>query len=374
MTEAATRTRRSRPSGQLTGVLLVIVSACSFGSGALLVRGPYAAGMEALAILFWRFLIAAAVSWLFVLALPGGRRSLRSLSPRRMLVLLLLGALYVGNSGTYVAALEVVPITLVTIITYIYPGLVAVLSVRFIRRLSGRRAWLALGISMLGVALALGGVPATDMPPPLGLILAFASPTIYAGWIVLQARLTGDRPARRPDSQGPPGLDVPPGEAETVPSGPDAAPAAALMTSATCLVFAVALLSTGGSVSPSAVPADAWFGLLGFGVIATAVAIQTFYAGVGRIGGARAALVSTVEPVFTITLAALFFGEFLTPLQLAGGLLVIGGVLLAESGDRGVGVPLRPGRSPRRLPLLYSWRGGPSGTTGDPPDATGRKE
>ena len=38
-----------------------------------------------------------------------------------------------------------------------------------------------------------------------------------------------------------------------------------------------------------------------------------------------------MEPVWTITLATLFFGESLAPVQLLGGALVIGGVILAQT-------------------------------------------
>ena len=83
-------------------------------------------------------------------------------------------------------------------------------------------------------------------------------------------------------------------------------------------------------------PADAWLPLLGLGVIATAVAIQTFYAGVKRVGGARASLISTVEPVYTIVLAMILFDESLEPVQVVGGVLVLVAVILAETGRTGL--------------------------------------
>jgi drug/metabolite transporter (DMT)-like permease len=66
--------------------------------------------------------------------------------------------------------------------------------------------------------------------------------------------------------------------------------------------------------------------------VATAIAIQTFYAGVRRVGGARAALISTVEPVYAVVMAVILFGEHLEPVQLLGGAMVIFGVILAETG------------------------------------------
>lgn len=336
MSSADPATRGVSSSDQALGILLVLVSAAGFGSGALFVQPLYAAGMEPLAVLFWRFTTAALFGWGYLLL--SGRRlaSLRALSRRRVVVLLLLGAMYVGNSYAFIASLQVVSISLASIIAYLYPAIVAVMATRLVRRLEGRRAWVALGISLLGIALTVGGIPAGELPPLWGLALAFANPLIYATWIVLQARLSGDRPAgpgEAPPAE--PSIEFPPGDAETASDAPDPSPAAALMTTATAVVFALLLLGSGGSVSPLAVPPGTWPAILGLGLVATAIAIQTFYAGVKRVGGARASLISTVEPVYTVVLAMLLFGERLTPVQLAGGALVIGAVILAETGRRG---------------------------------------
>lgn len=344
-----------RFSGQAVGILLVVVSACGFGSGALLVQPLYAEGMEPLPVLFWRFATAAAFSWLYLSLRSRTRASLGAVSQRRVLVLMLLGALYVGNSFAYFAALQVVPIALTSIITYLYPAIVAVMGARVVRRLKGRRAWVALGLSILGVALAVGGIPEGELPPLWGLGLALANALIYATWVVLQARLAGERPSR-PDGARTYELSVPPGDAEvatgaatvaTTPrtpvtaadaterarrGAPDPAAAAAIMTTSTAATYAVITLVAGGSPSPADVPAGLWPTLLAFGLVATALAIQTFYAGVRRIGAARASIVSTVEPVYTIALAVILLGETLAPVQVLGGAIVIAAVILAESG------------------------------------------
>ena len=331
------QTGSSRPaplSGQALGIVLVLVSAAAFGSGAFFVQPLYDAGMEPLAVLFWRFTTAALFGWGFLLLSAPRRRSLFALSRRRVLVLLLLGTLYVGNSYAFIASLQVVSISLASIIAYLYPAIVAVMATRFVRRLEGRRAWIALGISIVGIALTVGGIPAGEVPPLWGLALAFANPVIYASWIILQARLAGERPSggnRVVDD-----VEIPPGDADVATDqhqdGPDPSPAAALMTTATAVVYALLLLGSGGSLSPADVPETVWPALLGLGLVATAIAIQTFYASVKRVGGARASLISTVEPVYTVTLAVILFGESLTPMQIVGGALVISAVVLAETG------------------------------------------
>ena len=105
------------------------------------------------------------------------------------------------------------------------------------------------------------------------------------------------------------------------------------MLTATAVAWWVAALATARPVLPGQIPDDAWVPLIGVGIVSTAIALQAFYAGTRRIGAAQASLVSTVEPIYTIVLASLLFGERLTPVQLLGGLLVIVGVLVAQSGQ-----------------------------------------
>jgi drug/metabolite transporter (DMT)-like permease len=126
-------------------------------------------------------------------------------------------------------------------------------------------------------------------------------------------------------------------------SASDAAATTTVMMTATAAVFVVIAAVGGRPVNPADVPSAAWPGLLGIGFASTFLAIQAFYAGARRIGAAQAALVSTVEPVFIITLAALLLGERFTAVQLAGGALIIAGVLLAQTAREGTAEePLRP--------------------------------
>jgi drug/metabolite transporter (DMT)-like permease len=315
------------------GIALVVISACGFGSGALFAKPIYAAGVDWLTLLAWRFLFAAVASWLWLLAFPAHRRALRSLSRRRVLVLVLLGVLYLGNSGTYFAGLETVPASLAALIVYLYPALVAVMSIRFARRLEGRRAWAALGLATLGVALAVGGIEPGTAPPIEGLLLIIAAPIIYAVWIILAARLGGERADQRDDAAP----AVPPYDSESAaePESTEPAPAAAIMLTATAAGWWLAGLAVDRPLMPADIPAEAWPHLFGVGIIATAIALQAFYAGARRIGAAQASLVSTVEPIYTIVLATLLFGEMLGPVQVVGGVLVIVGVLFAQLGERG---------------------------------------
>jgi drug/metabolite transporter (DMT)-like permease len=238
---------------------------------------------------------------------------------RDMAVAVSLGVLYTGNSATYFAGLETVSASLAALIVYIYPAIVAVLSLQVGRPLQGRRAWGALALALSGVALAVGNIDGATAPPLSGIVLIAASPVIYSVWIVLSARLSGEgRTGVGADAQ----------------VGVDPLAAGAVMLSATAVTYWLSALALGQPVFPAQIPSGAWFGLIGIGIVSSFIAVLAFYGGAHRIGAARASIVSTVEPIWTIVLASLLFQESLGPLQLVGGAMILAGVVIAQTGGR----------------------------------------
>ena len=65
--------------------------------------------------------------------------------------------------------------------------------------------------------------------------------------------------------------------------------------------------------------------------MSTVGAIGLFFAGLRRVGPTTASILSTVEPLVTVALAFAIFGESLGALQLAGGALVLGAVLMVQT-------------------------------------------
>ena len=70
-------------------------------------------------------------------------------------------------------------------------------------------------------------------------------------------------------------------------------------------------------------------------VVSTVGAILLFFAGLARVGPSAASILSTLEPVVTVGLAAAAFGESLSPLQLLGGALVLSAVVVMQWPARG---------------------------------------
>ena len=209
-----------------------------------------------------------------------------------------------SNTATYYAGIQEVDLSLAALIVYVYPPVVAVLALRLGRPLEGRRAWTALGIALAGVVLAIGGIDPTVAPPLGSLLLVMASPLLYAGWIILAARVSGERSDRTGQDSD---------------EGADATVAGAVMLTTTGRRLLDRVPGHRPPVLPATIPGEAWPGILGVAVIAGFVAVQGFYAGARRVGAAQASLISTVEPLWTIVAAALLFDERLAPVQWLGG-------------------------------------------------------
>jgi drug/metabolite transporter (DMT)-like permease len=132
--------------------------------------------------------------------------------------------------------------------------------------------------------------------------LAVAAALIYSGYIVVGARLT---------------------------RGVDARATATLVCLAATVSFGamVAIRASQGVSLQWPGSFGGWAALLAIAVCSTVIAILTFFAGLQRLGAGRASMLSTLEPVVTVLLAAMLLGETLSIAQWGGGVLILGGVL-----------------------------------------------
>jgi drug/metabolite transporter (DMT)-like permease len=81
--------------------------------------------------------------------------------------------------------------------------------------------------------------------------------------------------------------------------------------------------------------APAWAAVFAIAIVCTVVAMLGLFVGIRHLGAADAATLSTLEPVVTIVLAAIFLGEAFTPLQILGGAIVLTAVVwLARTGGQ----------------------------------------
>ena len=283
---------------RLVGTLCVALSAASFGAMAIFARQAYAGGADVTAVLLLRFVIAAAL--LTCLMLATGRRWPKG---RNLALLLAMGGLcYVGQSMSFFSALNHASAGLVALLLYLHPFLVTVSGALILRRPLGARRMLAVLAALLGTALTLGGGMSGE---PLGIALGLTAAVIYSIYILVGARALAEE---------------------------DPLAAVTVVMIGAAIVFAL-LAGWQQPAFPATMPA--WGAVFAIAIVCTVVAMLGLFIGIRHLGPADAATLSTLEPVVTIALAAIFLGEAFTPLQMLGGAIVLAAVVwLARAGGQ----------------------------------------
>jgi drug/metabolite transporter (DMT)-like permease len=273
------------------GVLLIIISALSFGVMPIFARLAYSSGADPITVLFLRFGLAAVV--MMGIMLFGKIRFPRGLL---LLELILLGAIgYVGESLAYFTALTMASAGLVALLLYIYPALVTALSAIFLKEHLTTVKVVALFFALSGTALT---IQITSGGSFIGILLGIAAAVDYAIYILLSSRIV-----RRSGSIG----------------------STSIIIASTAGVYAIIAPIHGLAFPGSAL---GWIAVLAIALISTVISFVTFFAGLKRIGPTNASTLSTFEPIVAVALAAIVLGETITPVQALGGLLILIAVVI----------------------------------------------
>jgi drug/metabolite transporter (DMT)-like permease len=293
-----------------SGTLLCLGSGAAFGAMAVFGKLAYDGGATVGTLLVVRFALAAALFWTLVL-LGGAARELRALGVRDVAAGLALGACgYAIQAGCYFAALERIDASLLSLLLYTFPAIVAAAAVALGReRIDGRRS-AALGLASGGLVLVVAGAGAGALDP-LGAALGLGAAVVYSTYIVVGDGIAGRMSPR-------------------VLSALVCTGAAATLTAGSALL---------GQLRPGELTVGGWGWLACLAVVSTVAAIALFFAGLRRVGPTTASILATVEPLVTVLLAFLVFGETLGAVQLVGGTLVLAAVLVLHA------PPLRPRRA-----------------------------
>jgi drug/metabolite transporter (DMT)-like permease len=291
-------------------------SGAAFGAMAIFGKLAYGEGATVGTVLAGRFAIAALVFW-GLIAASGSAQELRRLSRRDLGIALALGACgYALQAGCYFGALERIDASLLSLLLYTFPAMVAGAAVLLGReRLDGRRIT-ALFLASAGLSLVVAGAGAGSLDA-LGAALGLSAAVVYTCYILIS-----DGIASRVRPQ--------------------------LLSALVCSGAAVSLIAGSallGELRPGALSLPGWGWLACLALVSTVASISLFFAGLARVGPTTASILATIEPVVTVVLAFLVFGETLGPAQLVGGALVLAAVLAATPARL-----RRSGKEPQEAP------------------------
>jgi drug/metabolite transporter (DMT)-like permease len=311
-------------AGRCGGVLLCLASGVAYGAMAMFGKFAYDEGATVGTLLAVRFSLAAALLWALVLAAGGARGPKR----RDVGTGLALGAVgYALQAAFFFAALQRIDASLLSLIVYTFPAMVAVAAVALGRERLTRARLTALVLALAGLVLVVAGAGAGSLDP-LGAALGLGAAVVCAAYILVSDRVVGR---------------VPP-----------LALAALLCTGAAVpLTGGSALL---GELRPAELTAAGWGSLVCLAAVSTVGAIGLFLAGLRRAGPTNASILATAEPLVTVLLAFIVFGETLSSAQLIGGALVLAAAI-------------RVSIEPRRTRWTSRWKERSRSSAGRPAEA-----
>jgi drug/metabolite transporter (DMT)-like permease len=283
------------------GILFALGGTVAFAFRPVLIKLGYeAAPVSATTLLFLRM----ALSLPFFAAVAWWLRREPALARRDWAGIVALGFL-----GYYLASLldflglQYVSAGLGRLIMFLYPTLVVILSLVFLAKRPTRRELTALALTYAGIALVLSvklGAGPEQRLFLLGAALVFGSAMCYAVYLV-----TGSQLVKRVGSMR--------------------------FTAYTMMVSTVpALVQFALLESPAALqlPGKVWLYVILLATVCTVLPVFLVAEALKRIGANHFALIGGLGPVTTVLADFVLLEGALTPLQLAGGALVIAGVLL----------------------------------------------
>ncbi len=282
---------------ELLGTFLVLVSAVSFGLMPIFARFAYLAGVGVGELLFLRFAFASIIMAIF-LGLTG--KFVRP-SGRQILSLLALGGIaYFLQATLYFTSLTLVPVPLVALILYSYPAFVTAGSISLGWETLSRRIQASLLLALIGVILVANTGFSFKV---IGVVMALGAAITYSIYILASSRA----------------LEGLSGEAAIL-----------YVMIGSAASFALSNLFAGNF--QVALQPEAWIWIILITLVCTCIAATTFFMGLRLVGPSRSSILSVMEPLTSIIVASLLFGELLNLQQWIGGLFIIGAVIVIATG------------------------------------------
>jgi drug/metabolite transporter (DMT)-like permease len=244
---------------------------------------------------------------IFALAVIGGFLLFKKSNPvagvtRRDLVLLLLSGAAMGFNWIFLfEAYRYTTVSLATLSYYFAPVLVTLLCPFLFRERMSAKQIVCFVMSTLGVALIVGVSGVGGGNHLLGVALGLCAATLYATVILLNKYIKSVGGIHR----------------------------TFLQFLAAVIVLTPYVALTGGFHLTSLTPAG-WGFLLTLGILHSGIAYCLYFSSLSYLRGQEAALLSYIDPLVAVLLSVCILREAITPLQILGGVLILGFSLICE--------------------------------------------
>ena len=282
------------------GVVFALLAAVGFSAKAILVKLAYLDHVDAVTLLALRMVFS--VPFFICVALWARRHHSEPLNTHDRLLVLGLGLIgYYCSSFLDFLGLEYISAGLERLILFLYPTMTVILSALLYRRAIGKKVLAAMALCYAGIALVfLHDVGTKEGGIVLGASLVFASTLSYSIYLVGAGHAIARIGTMR-----------------------FTAYAMVVASAASLLQFVVMR-----PWSALELPLRVYELSIAMAIFSTVLPVFLLSFAISRIGSGSASLIGSIGPVSTIYMSYVFLNEQLSLLQIAGSILVLGGVLV----------------------------------------------
>jgi drug/metabolite transporter (DMT)-like permease len=279
---------------ELAGFALLGITALVFGMAPTFAKLAFDGGIDPISLQVFRFTITFGSIFLTMLAV----RHLPRITRRHVPRLCILAMSTAISSYCYMTAVRYGSVAVASLTFFTFPLLVGPLSHMLGLELLTRRKALAIIIAFAGLCLVLGGDLNLDWR---GVALAFIAGVMVGGSFIVSRPLTRDLPA----------LTI-----------------AGFATGLPCLIYLAVGLAGTELIFPETLKGT--IGVVG-NALCYAIGLACLYGSIARLGALRTAVMMNVEPLISVAAAFFVLGQSIGPLQMAGALIVVLGILVMNS-------------------------------------------
>ncbi|MGB9666648.1 MAG: DMT family transporter [Candidatus Cryosericum sp.] len=289
----------NQPQVRKGGILVAVASAVIYSGVSVLAKFAYQYDLSPIQLLKERYLLAS-----IVLIVMIGLVRWRLLLPRTMHeagILLGFSAVFVtGPTLLYFTAVKLLPVSTAMFLFHCYPAFAGLFAWLILHERVSRAYLASVGVIAVGLLLLLGA--SFRSVSSIGILTMMACTVAYALYAVLSQRVMR-------------GVDP-----RTLGLYNQLAPALVL-----------SLLTLGQPVFYPVVFSSQTALLVFAGMgLSAAGGMFLFVQGISMIGAQRAVIIDSLEPVLSALYALLLLGEHMKPLALAGGLIIVAGVIIGN--------------------------------------------
>ena len=275
------------------GLIYALIAATGMGIVPIFAKVAYSLGATPMTMLVIRFGLASIILWGYLY----WQKEIERVEGKKFFSFALLGILFGISSLLYFTAISMIPVSVATLLIYTAPVFVVIISILIGDERMTANILLSLVIASIGLYLILD--LSVDTVNLKGILFGLGGGFFYSLFVVGGNRFT---------------------------AGITPLLVTACSLTATFL-FHLCVSLVYNQLSLLQPPLVWGYGVL-IALFGSTIGIGFLYKAIQLIGGSKTSIIAIMEPVVAIVMAAILFHERMTLLQLVGGSLIIGAIIV----------------------------------------------